>query len=208
MEGDIESGQAQSKNLRRREARSHRRQPWRRARRMAKTFNLLRQFGLPPSGGASTPEKRQDLINRLDQAIRASDWFMAKASSGGYPQPEQTLPYVLRGADSSADLLVGLRKRELDATRCADAPLEHAVPQGARRAVAHFFRRQLFAQAGHVAQVPGHRADKSGRYLGIPPAQVRELAVGKEKEGEILHSSAPPLRDGAGARYNVLATGP
>ena len=98
MEGNIASGQEQSKNLKRREARSHRRQLWRRARRMTKAFNLLRQFGLLPSGDASTPEKRQDLINKLDQDIRASTWFMAKASSGAYPQPEQTLPYILRAA--------------------------------------------------------------------------------------------------------------
>jgi CRISPR-associated endonuclease Csn1 len=50
MEGDIESGQEQSKNLKRREARSHRRQLWRRARRMTKTFNLLRQFAPLPGG--------------------------------------------------------------------------------------------------------------------------------------------------------------
>ena len=98
MEGDIESGQEQSKNLKRREARLHRRQLWRRARRMTKTFNLLRKFGLLPGGDASTPEKRQDLINALDKAIRSSDWFKAKTSSGDYPAPEQTLPYILRAA--------------------------------------------------------------------------------------------------------------
>jgi CRISPR-associated endonuclease Csn1 len=96
MEGDIESGQEQSKNLKRREARLHRRQLWRRARRLTKTFNLLRQFGLLPTGDASTPEKRQDLINDLDKLIRSSDWFKAKASTGKYPEPQQTLPYILR----------------------------------------------------------------------------------------------------------------
>lgn len=98
MEGDIESGQEQSKNLKRREARLHRRQLWRRARRLTKTFNLLREFGLLPNGDASTPEKRQDLINALDKAIRASDWFKAKAGSGAHPEPNQTLPYILRAA--------------------------------------------------------------------------------------------------------------
>jgi len=98
MEGNIESGQEQSKNLKRREARSHRRQLWRRGRRMTKTFNLLRKFGLLPEGDASTPEKRQDLINALDNTIRSSAWFTAKASSGAYAEPEQTLPYILRAA--------------------------------------------------------------------------------------------------------------
>ena len=98
MEGDIESGQEQSRNLKRREARLHRRQLWRRARRLTKTFNLLRQFGLLPDGDPSTPEKRQDLINKLDQDIRGSEWFKAKAQSDAYPEPEQTLPYILRAA--------------------------------------------------------------------------------------------------------------
>lgn len=97
-EGDIESGREQSKNLKRREARRHRRQLWRRVRRMTKTFNLLRRFGLLPSGDASRPERRQDLINTLDKTIRSSDWFKAKASSAAYLEPEQTLPYILRAA--------------------------------------------------------------------------------------------------------------
>ena len=98
MEGDIQSGQEQSKNLKRREARLHRRQIWRRARRLTRTFNLLRKFGLLPSGDASTPEERQDFINELDQTIRDSSWFQSKASSGTYPEPQQTLPYILRAA--------------------------------------------------------------------------------------------------------------
>jgi CRISPR-associated endonuclease Csn1 len=98
MEGDVESGREESRNLKRRQMRLQRRQTWRRARRLKKIFNLLQRYGLLPSGDASTPEKRQDLLNDLDKDIRASDWFKAKAASGEFPEPNQTLPYILRAA--------------------------------------------------------------------------------------------------------------
>jgi CRISPR-associated endonuclease Csn1 len=97
-EGDRESGQEESRNKARREARLHRRQLWRRARRLKKVFGLLQQFGLLPPGKAPTPEERQKLLNDLDQHILASAWFTAKKDSGLYPEPEQTLPYILRAA--------------------------------------------------------------------------------------------------------------
>lgn len=95
---DPKSGKEETLNAQRREARSQRRQTWRRARRLTKTFNVLRRFGLLPSGDASTPFKRRDFINELDQTIRNSAWFQAKASSREYPEPSQTLPYILRDA--------------------------------------------------------------------------------------------------------------
>jgi CRISPR-associated endonuclease Csn1 len=98
MEGDLESGQEESRNKARRDARLHRRQLWRRARRLTKTFNLLRRFGLLPTNDASTPERRQHAINNLDEAIRISDWFKSRKASGRYPEPEQTFPYILRAA--------------------------------------------------------------------------------------------------------------
>jgi hypothetical protein len=48
-EGDIESGQEESRNKARREARMHRRQLWRRARRLKKVFKLLQSYGLLPA---------------------------------------------------------------------------------------------------------------------------------------------------------------
>jgi CRISPR-associated endonuclease Csn1 len=98
MEGDIESGQEESRNLKRREARLHRRQLWRRARRLRRVFNLLQRFGLLPPGEGSLPEKRQDFLNELDKTILSSPWFAAKKISGVYPEVEQTLPYILRSA--------------------------------------------------------------------------------------------------------------
>jgi len=98
MEGDLESGQEESRNLKRRQMRLQRRQTWRRGRRLRKIFNLLQRFGLLPPGDASTAEKRQDLINELDKTIRASDWFKTKVACGKFPEPEQTLPYILRAS--------------------------------------------------------------------------------------------------------------
>lgn len=98
MEGDLESGREESRNKARRDARLHRRQLWRRARRLKKTFNLLQRFGFLPAGDGSTSEKRQDFINDLDKSIRASELFKEKAASGNYPEPDQTLPYILRAA--------------------------------------------------------------------------------------------------------------
>ena len=129
MEGDIESGREESRNKARREARLHRRQLWRRRRRLVKVAHALQRFGLlprrqetnsvepgvePPFRAASgdaglkpgstpprealTPEQRQDLINHLDETIRESEWFKAKGTSGKFPEPAQTLPYILRAA--------------------------------------------------------------------------------------------------------------
>jgi CRISPR-associated endonuclease Csn1 len=111
MEGDIQSGREESRNLQRRRMRLQRRQTWRRARRMRKVFRLLESFGLlpplteaapPPLAGATGPaaesEKRQGLLNELDRQILASPWFAAKRGSGDFPEPDQTLPYILRAA--------------------------------------------------------------------------------------------------------------
>ena len=153
MEGDLESGREESRNLKRREARLQRRQTRRRGRRLKKIFNLLVRFGLLPASDAAdanlrleigkgsagsgclraseaadanlkleigkgsagsgclrasdaadailrleSSEGRQDFLNALDQRILASEWFKAKASSGQFPEPEQTLPYILRAA--------------------------------------------------------------------------------------------------------------
>jgi CRISPR-associated endonuclease Csn1 len=97
-EGDRESGQEESRNKARREARLHRRQLWRRGRRLRKIFKLLQTYGLLPPGNGADPEERQKLLNELDKQIVASPWFAAKKASGLYPESEQTMPYILRAA--------------------------------------------------------------------------------------------------------------
>jgi CRISPR-associated endonuclease Csn1 len=170
MEGDIESGQEQSRNLKRREARLHRRQLWRRARRLTKTFNLLRNFGLLPDGDASTPEKRQDLINKLDQDIRVSEWFKARAKSGAYPEPEQTLPYILRAA-------------------ALDEPLEP-----------HFLGRGLYHLAQRRGFLSGRlRPAKTGEEDGKVKGTIKTLRAQMEEKrsrtlGDFLSRLSPTER--------------
>lgn len=95
---DPKSGKELTRNAQRREARHRRRQTWRRVRRITKIFNLLQGGGLLPAGDSSTPPKRRDLIHHLDKNIRTSEWFKAKTNSGLFPEPSQTLPYILRAA--------------------------------------------------------------------------------------------------------------
>ncbi len=96
MEGDIESGQEESRNLKRRQMRMQRRQIARRARRHRKVFHLLQGWGLLPDGRLAGPEAQQDALNELDDSILASGWFRAKCESGRFKQPDQVLPYLLR----------------------------------------------------------------------------------------------------------------
>ena len=111
MEGDLSSGREESRNLKRREARSHRRLLWRRRRRLTKLFNLLRRFELlpPAPAGRSTashngheppllPDQMQDYFNDLDKNILSSGWFKSKAGSGVFPEPGHTMPYILRAS--------------------------------------------------------------------------------------------------------------
>ena len=111
MEGDLSSGREESRNLKRREARSHRRLLWRRRRRLTRLFNLLRRFELlpPAPAGRSTasrngheppllPDQMQDYFNDLDKNILSSGWFKSKAGSGVFPEPGHTMPYILRAS--------------------------------------------------------------------------------------------------------------
>ena len=98
MKGSIESGREESRNVKRRQMRLQQRQTWRRARRLKKIFRLLQEFKLLPDGEASTPDKRQDLLEALDKNILASAWFKQKESAGSKHEARQVLPYLLRAA--------------------------------------------------------------------------------------------------------------
>jgi CRISPR-associated endonuclease Csn1 len=111
MQGDIQSGREESRNLKRREARLHRRLLWRRRRRLTKLFNLLRRSGLLPAAPETVsnamgnvhrhpllPDQLQDYFNNLDKDIVSSEWFKSKAISGLFREPEHTMPYILRAS--------------------------------------------------------------------------------------------------------------
>lgn len=106
-------------NVNRREARSRRRQTDRRQRRLVKLLRLLQRFTLLPAvqqvpevfrrspGWRGTldsshlerdGEIRQDYFNWLDHTIRSSQSFVRYRSMVGSPEPDQTLPYILRAA--------------------------------------------------------------------------------------------------------------
>lgn len=96
MDGNLVEGREESRNRARREARLHRRQLWRKARRLRKIFNLLQKVKLLPAGRSFTSEDRQQIINTLDHSIRNSVWFAAKKTSGQFPEPDQVHPYIIR----------------------------------------------------------------------------------------------------------------
>lgn len=91
-EQEIEQGKDESRNLKRRMARSVRRNQWRRKRRTLRLFNLLRNNGLLPKGlgPGDSPEDRQELINELDRNLSR------EFSLNDDPVSAHLLPYKLR----------------------------------------------------------------------------------------------------------------
>ncbi|MFH0937844.1 MAG: type II CRISPR RNA-guided endonuclease Cas9 [Planctomycetota bacterium] len=71
VEGDIESGRDESRNLKRRQMRLQRRNLWRRARRLRKIFRLLQRATLLPAGEIKTPQQRDELLKNLDRELLA-----------------------------------------------------------------------------------------------------------------------------------------
>lgn len=104
MDGDIQSGNEESRNKKRRDMRMQRRQTARRARRHRKLCRLLQSYGLLPDGTSATPEALQDTLNQLDEAIARSSWFSEKRESGAFKEPDQLLPYILRAAALDEEL--------------------------------------------------------------------------------------------------------
>lgn len=181
-EGDRESGQEESRNKARREARMHRRQLWRRARRLKKIFNLLQRLGLlpavapvsPPADGGhrpplQTPEERQDFLNALDKAVLASPWFAAKKASGIYPEPEQTLPYILRAT-------------------ALDEPLE---PYLLGRALYHLAQRRGFLSTRRRAKGAKKEDDEGAVKKGISELRQKMQETKARTLGEYF-SRIPP----------------
>lgn len=179
MEGDLESGREESRNLKRREARLHRRLLWRRQRRLTKLFNLLQRFDLlPPAPSISehlpnghrrpiTPEQRQDLLNQLDRRILSSAWFQTKVNSGAFPEPEHTMPYILRAA-------------------ALDEPLE---PHMFGRALYHLGQRRGFLS--NRKQAPKKNDDEGAVKEGIAELRKAMQTSGARTLGEYFSRLNP-----------------
>ncbi len=93
--GALEAGSEESPGKARRDARSQRRQTWRRSRRLRRVFRLLQRWGLLPAGPLA---ERQRILDELDRRIVSSAWFAAKRKDSAIPEPFQVLPYLLRAA--------------------------------------------------------------------------------------------------------------
>src|SRR5208282_4242417 len=128
VDGDIDSGQDESRNKVRRDARLQRRQFCRRARRCQNVFALLQGVGLlPPAPASAVTSKaatRDRLLAELDRQIR-SRWAARPAdgqSGDALTATDHLLPYLLRA-------------------RALDQPL---LPHELGRAVYHLGQRRGF----------------------------------------------------------------
>src|SRR5579885_2461853 len=93
--GALEAGREKSPGKARRDARSQRRQTWRRSRRLRRVFRLLQRWGLLTAGPLA---ERPRILDELDRRIVSSAWFAAKRKDSAIPEPFQVLPYLLRAA--------------------------------------------------------------------------------------------------------------
>jgi CRISPR-associated endonuclease Csn1 len=91
---DLEiDGKGKSRNVARRDARTHRRLLDRRARRLGHLFRLLQGAGLLPAGGCDTPQQRHEILKTLDTDLFARQGSTAPPT---VPASDQVLPYLLR----------------------------------------------------------------------------------------------------------------
>ena len=70
VQGDIEAGRDESRATQRRDARSPRRQTWRRQWRERKIFRILSTAGLLPANTDDSPDARHKLFLDLDKKLR------------------------------------------------------------------------------------------------------------------------------------------
>ena len=92
----VEAQDGKSKNLARRQARQVRKGYRRTRRRMTKLFNRLRNGGLLPDWDASTPEKRQAYLNKLDAKLFNEYFCDAPRDKSARRVVKQTFLYKLR----------------------------------------------------------------------------------------------------------------
>lgn len=171
MDGNLIEGREESRNRIRRESRSHRRQLWRRARRLQKTFNLLQSFELLPPSRCATPPERQALLNALDESIRQSAWFAAQRSSARFPEPDHVLPYIIR----------------------ASALDEKIEPHPLGRALYHLAQRRGFKSNRRNAR-PDAKEDEGPVKKSIGELRAAMNSMGARTLGEYFARSTPTAR--------------
>lgn len=101
VDGNLDKGQDESRNLKRREARLHRRQLRRRAARQRELFRLLQAEGLLRAGDtdskAEESKRRHELLTRLDNELWER-WRAKLVNENGVPAAAHTFLYCLRNA--------------------------------------------------------------------------------------------------------------
>ncbi|HPO17421.1 MAG TPA: type II CRISPR RNA-guided endonuclease Cas9 [Candidatus Hydrogenedentes bacterium] len=94
MDGEVEQGKEESRNKKRRDARSQRRQIDRRLRRHKRLARLLQKNGMLPSGDLKSGQGRHELLLRLDRDIFRK--YETEIEAENKHHFANTLPYWLR----------------------------------------------------------------------------------------------------------------
>ena len=98
VDGNLDRGQEDSRNLKRREARLHRRQLRRRTARQRDLFLLLQAAGLLPKGADASDDfgvARQKALDDLDKQLWQT-WKQRMLADDRVPAAEHVVPYYLR----------------------------------------------------------------------------------------------------------------
>ncbi|MBR2003357.1 MAG: type II CRISPR RNA-guided endonuclease Cas9 [Thermoguttaceae bacterium] len=179
----VEEGKDESRNAVRRGARQIRRGFWRTRRRIVKLFNVLKDAGLLPEGETSTPELRQDYLNRLDRELFDAYFFGASRVEA------QTFLYSLRA-------------RALD---------EKLSLFAVGRALLHLAVRRGFLSNKKVSGAKKQDASKKGGDEddeGVVKGAIAELAAemqatGARTVGEFF-ANLDPMKEGERIRRRYL----
>jgi CRISPR-associated endonuclease Csn1 len=172
VDGDLNSGQEESKNKKRRDARSHRRQLRRRVGRQRDLFDLLQGHGMLPSmaegHGNDKSLARHEILNELDQILWKK--WKPRLEGLGLPCPEHVLVYALRA-------------------RALDEPLE-AHELG--RVFYHLSQRRGFKSNRKTApKDPEKQKEESQVYAGISELGAAMQGTNSRTAGEYFSRLDP-----------------
>ena len=176
-DGDLDKGKDESRNVARRTARQIRRGGWRTRRRIVKIFNVLKKAGLLPEGETSTPEARQDFLNRLDKEL--FDAYFPSAARA----EKQTFLYALRA-------------RALD---------EKLTLPAVGRSILHLAVRRGFLSNKKITGAKSEKENKEDGVVKEAISKLNEetAAVGARTVGEFF-ASLDPMKYGERIRGRYL----
>lgn len=176
-QGNHEEGKDESRNLKRRTKRQARKGIKRTRRRIVQIFNVLKKAGLLPEGETSTPEARQDFLNRLDQEL-----FAAYCPNAARVE-KQTFLYLLRA-------------RALD---------EKLPLCAVGRSILHLAVRRGFLSNKKITGAKSEKEKKEDGEVetAISELDAKTAAVGARTVGEYF-AKLDPMKDGERIRGRYL----